>query len=236
MSKAIEEAVGSNGKGAQPEAAAVFAVAMILAALAGFVDATGYIHFHHLFVSFMSGNSTQAMVAAAQGDLAKLEVVGRTIVLFVVGVAIGETVGEVSTRWGRSAVLLLETMLLGAALASLQLSWGEGWTSAALALAMGVQNAAVHKAEGISVALTYVTGTLVHVGRGIAKALRGEAPWHAFLPFVGLWIGLVFGGFVGAMIAGRSLTLSLLVAAGASLALVLWALASAVIAPEGEPG
>ncbi len=182
MSKAIEAAAtGRDGKKAPRDTAAVFALAMVLAALAGFVDATGYIHFHHLFVSFMSGNSTQAMVAAAQDDIPKLIVVGRTILLFVVGVAIGETVGEVSTRWGRSAVLLLETVLLGAALASLQLRWGEGWTSAALALAMGVQNAAVHKAEGISVALTYVTGTLVHVGRGIAKALRGEAPWHAVL-------------------------------------------------------
>ena len=90
---------------------------------------------------------------------------------------------------------------------------------------MGVQNAAVHKAEGISVALTYVTGTLVHVGRGIAKALRGEAPWHAVLPFVGL-----VGGpgrpaaSSGAMIAARSLALALLVAAGVSLALVLWGL------------
>ena len=237
MTKAMEAAAtGRDGKKAPRDTAAVFALAMVLAALAGFVDATGYIHFHHLFVSFMSGNSTQAMVAAAQDDIPKLIVVGRTILLFVVGVAIGETLGEVSTRWGRSAVLLLETVLLGAALASLQLRWGEDWTSAALALAMGVQNAAVHKAEGISVALTYVTGTLVHIGRGISKALRGEAPWHAVLPFVGLWIGLVSGGFVGAVIAGRSLALALLVAAGASLALVLWALASAVIAPEGEPG
>ena len=235
--KAIDKAVAEDGgKGAPREPSAVFALAMILAALAGFVDATGYIHFHHLFVSFMSGNSTQAMVAAARDDMPEFVVIGRTIALFVVGVTVGETVGEVSMRWGRSAVLMLETVLLGAALASLRLRWGEGWTSAALALAMGVQNAAVHKAEGISVALTYVTGTLVHVGRGISKALRGYAPWHAVLPFVGLWVGLVSGGFVGALIAGRSLALALLVAAGASLVLAMWPLASAVIAPEGEPG
>lgn len=232
---AVEKA-DAGGEAARREPAAVFALAMILAALAGFVDATGYIHFHHLFVSFMSGNSTQAMVAAAQGDGSKLVVVGRTIVLFVAGVTVGETMGAVSTRWGRAVVLVLETALLGAALASLQLRWGEGWTAAALALAMGVQNAAVHKAEGISVALTYVTGTLVHVGRAISKALRGEAPWHAALPFLGLWIGLASGGFAGAIVAGRSLALALLVAAGACLALVLWAVASATIAPDGEPG
>lgn len=214
--------------------AEVFGLAMTLAALAGFVDATGYIHFHHLFVSFMSGNSTQAMVAAAGEDLATLFVFGRTIILFVLGVTIGECVGAISSRWGRPLVLTLEAALLGAALASLHLGLGEGWTSAALALAMGVQNAAVHKAEGISVALTYVTGTLVHVGRGVAEALRGAAPWHAALPFVGLWIGLASGGVAGALIADRSLALALLVAAGACLAILLWTLVSAAVAPDGE--
>lgn len=224
---------GAAAQDARRNQGEIFALAMILAALAGFIDATGYIHFQHLFVSFMSGNSTQAMVAAAQGDLSKFEVVGRTIVLFVAGVAIGETVGAGSARWGRTAVMFLETALLGVALASLHLRWSEGWTSAALALAMGVQNAAVHKAEGISVALTYVTGTLVHVGRGISKALRGEAPWVAIVPFLGLWLGLVSGGFVGAVVAGHSLALALLVAAAASLVLMLWALASALLAVHG---
>ena len=229
MTRAIDDAGRERGQGE------VFALSMILAALAGFVDAAGYIHFQQLFVSFMSGNSTQAMVAVAHRDFATFITIGRTILLFVLGVAVGEIVGAVSSRWGLALVLLLVSALLGAALASLHLRWGEGWTSAALALAMGVQNAAVHEAEGISVALTYVTGTLVHVGRGVVKALRGAAPWHEVLPFVGLWLGLISGGLVGAVIAGRSLALALLVAAGTCLALVLWTLASAVIAWDDEP-
>lgn len=233
MTKATD-AAGPTNEAAPRGQAVVFALAMTLATLAGFVDATGYIHFHHLFVSFMSGNSTQAMVAAAQMDLSAFVVVGRTILLFVLGVTVGEIVLAVSRRWGRSLVLLLVFALLDAALASLHLRWDENWTSATLALAMGVQNAAVHKAEGISVALTYVTGTLVHVGRGVALALRGEARWLAVLPFVGLWISLVVGGFLGALIAARSLLSALLVAACVSLALVLWALATAAVAPEGE--
>ena len=233
MTKAIDDAGECpRGEDTSRGPTAAFALATTLAALAGFVDATGYIHFRHLFVSFMSGNSTQAMVAAAGGDLPTLEVVGRTIVLFVVGVTLGETVGVVSTRWGRSAVLLTETMLLGVALASLRLGWGEGWTSAALALAMGAQNAAVHKAGGISVALTYVTGTLVHVGRGIAKSLCGAAPWNAALPFVCLWVGLASGGLAGAIVADRSLALALVAAAGVCLVLLLWTSATAVIASE----
>ena len=231
MTKAIDEAGTSRGVESRSQGA-VYAMAMGLAALAGFVDASGYIHFHHLFVSFMSGNTTQAMVAAAQDDWPRLAIIARTIVLFVLGVTIGETIDATSSRWGRPLVLLFETSLLGAALASLRLGWGETWTSAALALAMGTQNAVVHEAEGISVALTYVTGTLVHIGRTAAQALRGVTPWSTALPFVGLWVGLAGGGLAGAAIADRSLNLALLVASGASLVLLLWTLANAVIEPE----
>ncbi len=236
MPKDIGKAGGKQLDGDEPRGQAlIFAVAMILAALAGFVDATGYIHFRHLFVSFMSGNSTQAMVAAAGGDLPQLAMVGRTILLFVSGVAIGELVGTLSDRWARTLVLLLEVLLLGAALGALRLGWSEGWIAAALAMAMGVQNAAVHKAEGISVALTYVTGTLVHIGRSAAKALHGTGPWRAALPFIGLWVGLIAGGFAGAVAASHSLMLALEIATGAGVVLVLWAVIVATIAPGSEP-
>lgn len=231
-SSAADKAGGDEPRGQ----GRVFALAMILAALAGFVDATGYIHFQHLFVSFMSGNSTQAMVAAAGGDFPKLVLVGRTILLFVAGVAVGELVGALSSRWSRTLVLLLEVLLLASALSTLLLNGAEGWIAAALASAMGVQNAAVHKAEGISVALTYVTGTLVHVGRSIAKALRGTGPWRAALPFVGLWTGLIAGGFAGAVAASSSLMLALEIATAAGVVLLLWAVISAAVAPGSEPG
>ena len=106
MTKAIEAAAtGRDGKKAPRDTAAVFALAMVLAALAGFVDATGYIHFHHLFVSFMSGNSTQAMVAAAQDDMSQARSSSRApSSCSSLGVTIGETVvASLSTRWGRSA-------------------------------------------------------------------------------------------------------------------------------------
>ena len=41
----------------------------MLAALAGMVDVIGYPHLKGLFVSFMSGNSTQLAAALGRGDL-----------------------------------------------------------------------------------------------------------------------------------------------------------------------
>jgi hypothetical protein len=51
------------------EAARGLVVATMLAALAGMVDVIGYPHLKGLFVSFMSGNSTQLAAALGRGDL-----------------------------------------------------------------------------------------------------------------------------------------------------------------------
>jgi Protein of unknown function (DUF1275) len=52
------------------EAARGLVVATMLAALAGMVDVIGYLHLKGLFVSFMSGNSTQLAAALGRGDWA----------------------------------------------------------------------------------------------------------------------------------------------------------------------
>jgi hypothetical protein len=43
-------------------------LAALLAALAGMVDVIGYLHLNGLFVSYMSGNSTQLAAALGRGD------------------------------------------------------------------------------------------------------------------------------------------------------------------------
>ena len=55
----------AKGDGDVSEAARGLVLAAILAALAGMVDVIGYLHLKGLFISFMSGNSTQ--LAAALG-------------------------------------------------------------------------------------------------------------------------------------------------------------------------
>ena len=57
-------------------------LAGFLAALAGMVDAIGYLRLGHLFVSFMSGNSTQLAVAVGGGDLTEAGVIAELIALF----------------------------------------------------------------------------------------------------------------------------------------------------------
>lgn len=208
-----------------------FALAVCLAALAGFVDATGFIAFNGLFVSFMSGNSTKGAVYAAGADTMVLEV-ARAIGTFVVGVVGGELVGGLSKRWGQPSVLLLEALLLAGAAAGCHFGQGAFVVASLLGLAMGVQNASVHKADGISVPLTYVTGTLVHAGRGVAHALTGKGPWSAVVPYVALWVGLVSGGIGGALVASRSQFVAMITAAGIATLLLVWTSVRAGLAAE----
>ncbi len=91
------------------------ALACALSALAGYVDAIGFLQLGGLFVSFMSGNSTRMGVYLAAGDwLPAAEALGL-IALFVVGAAFGSLIvlgrGVHRQPW----ILLAEALLLAAA-------------------------------------------------------------------------------------------------------------------------
>ena len=63
---------GLANRGSQmPVEARGLVLAGLLAALAGMVDVIGYLHLNGLFVSYMSGNSTQLAAALGQGNLAQ---------------------------------------------------------------------------------------------------------------------------------------------------------------------
>ena len=159
-----------------PEPSGGFVLALALLAAAGWVDALGYVQWRGLFVSFMSGNTTAFGAAALARDGATAIEAGRAVLIFVVGVIVGELLRAATGRWNRSVVLLAETLLLGLAYAAAVKHWGEAATATITGLAMGVQTAAVHKAAGLTVSLTYVTGTLVNIGRSIVKGFARRSP------------------------------------------------------------
>src|SRR6202158_4361363 len=90
------------------------ALACALSALAGYVDAIGFLHLGGLYVSFMSGNSTRMGVELAQGQWVAAAASLGLIVLFVIGAAAGSLIvlghGVHRQPW----VLLAEAALLAA--------------------------------------------------------------------------------------------------------------------------
>jgi len=170
-------------------------LAVAAAALAGYVDATGFLSANSYFVSFMSGNTTRLGVDLVANP--HTAVVPALLILgFVVGVFGGALLAAKAGKQRKFAVLcLVAALLAGAAMAGrsaeLELAM------ALLALAMGALNNTFQRDGEVSVGLTYMTGALVRFAQGhAAKVLgNGGAGWESWLM---LWLGLALGAVAGA--------------------------------------
>lgn len=197
------------------------ALAAALAALAGFVDAIGFLGMGGFFVSFMSGNSTRLGVGVAS-EAAAAAIAATLVAAFVVGVAAGALVSRLAGSRSRSAVLALVATTLGLA-AVLHQPGAVPGVFLLVAFAMGAENMVFQRNGDVAFGLTYMTGTLVRIGQRLADAVTGGPRWD-WLPWTLLWAGLVTGGVVGAMAWLRFSADSLWIAAGlaAVLALASW--------------
>lgn len=192
-------------------------LACALSALAGYVDAIGFLHLNGLYVSFMSGNSTRMGVALAQGQWMAVAQSLALIALFVIGAGAGSLIvlghGVHRQPW----VLLAEAALLAAGALAYAFDL-PAVAIAAIVLAMELENAVFQIKGGAGLGLTYVTGALVKVGQLAAAALRGGARW-AWLPNLLLWAALVAGCVCGALVYDRINLSAIWFAAGGALAL-----------------
>jgi uncharacterized membrane protein YoaK (UPF0700 family) len=201
------------------------ALACALSALAGYVDAIGFLHLGGLFVSFMSGNSTRLGVDLAEGHWSSAAGAIGVIALFVAGAAAGSLIVYTRAFHGQGWVLLAEALLLAAA-ALFHALGAPLLAIAAMVLAMGLENAVFQAEGGAGLGLTYMTGALVKVGQLAAAVLTGGRRW-AWLPNLLLWAAMVAGAVCGAY-AYRWLNLSAIWFAAAvalSLAIIVFATA-----------
>ena len=169
-------------------------LAASLSALAGYVDAIGFLGTGGFFVSFMSGNSTRLGVGLSQ-HVAFAVTAAAFVGAFVAGVVSASLiVGRVPLR--RTPVVLLIVAVALAIAAAIAPVAPRVTSFALVAFAMGAVNL-MFEAEGeVRVGLTYMTGTLVKLGHRIALALSGGDRWQ-WLPFLLLWSSLIAGGALG---------------------------------------
>lgn len=192
--------------------------ACLLSALAGFVDAIGFIQSGGFFVSFMSGNSTRLGVGIAEAS--RSAVVAAAIILCFLGGVVGGTL--LGTRFEErrpAAVLLAISGLIGIA-ALLELFGLAGYAIALLAAAMGAENAVFERGGEVRIGVTYMTGSLVRVGNGIASAILGR-DGNGWTGYLLLWLGFVAGAVGGALAFGSGNSTTLWAASGAALVLAL---------------
>lgn len=183
-------------------------MAISLALIAGYVDAYGFIQFG-TFVSFMSGNTTEAGSNVGSGLAAAAFPSVIAIVSFVAGVFTATLI--VGRRAVRARIILyaLITLLLSITIA---LHYTDHLPAAmfilTLSFTMGIMNTALSRVGSQPVSVTFVTGTLSQIGGHLARACRGDRPGDSegahdthfarakLLAMV--WLGF----FVGALLAG----------------------------------
>lgn len=177
-------------------------MAICFAALAGMVDAIGFLSSGGFFLSFMSGNSTRLSVGLAEGA----PYVGMVVLLllsFVLGVTSGSLIGRNHVMpANRRQALILGIIALLLFIAPLFAS--SGFLLLGLCLAafcMGAENTLFEQDGSVSFGLTYMTGALVKIGQGVATMLSGGEKL-GWMPYLILWIGLVSGAAVGATLFG----------------------------------
>lgn len=197
----------------------IFAIA--LAALSGYVDALGFIYLGGFFVSFMSGNSTRLGVGIVQ-DWHHALISGGLILSFVFGVFLGTLFAYRGTKHRATTVLVLVTVLLTLAAAS---HAGEMHALAVTltAMAMGAINCIFVGSSGeVTTGVTYMTGTLVKLGQGLARNLvrPDKIAWGGYL---WLWSGLIAGGALGAYVYPMIGLSALWFAAGAAFIIAVLA-------------
>lgn len=170
-----------------PRLAGPLAVAVALAAAAGFVDAHLFVHVVQVFVANMSGNLV--LLGLAVGDRRWSEVGLHLVALatFTAGIAAGTLVHDRRRATGRKLrpdlVLATEALLL---VAVMGLRAIQGPTDVLVveamdvpvialgALAMGLQNVVIGRVGKVAVTTTYESGSVARIGEEAALGLRSR--------------------------------------------------------------
>ncbi|GBU16570.1 MULTISPECIES: DUF1275 family protein [Methylobacterium] len=181
------------------------AFGLTLTALAGFIDALGFIRLGGLYTSFMSGNTTRMSVALGQGAWTLAAGPAVLIATFAVGAMLGGGLaGLTSPRWRTACVLGFEALLLVAALAMEITVPDHAVAALFMALAMGAQNAALVHVGGFRAGTTFVTGALYGFGQKLGLALAGHGPAFGWVPDGAVWLALLSGAVAGTVAYGVS--------------------------------
>jgi uncharacterized membrane protein YoaK (UPF0700 family) len=180
---------------------------VLLTLTTGAVDASCFLHLGNVFSSVITGNLVLLGVAAATQSASLAIHSGVALAGYSAGVLIGAPIATRRARGGEtwplsvSVTLVAEFGVLAAFSVGWELTAGRPGSTAqvlliaALAVAMGIQSAAVLKLGGMST--TYLTGTLTAVVTELVTRHRGPG----FARSVGVLAAIVSGAVVGGLVA-----------------------------------
>jgi uncharacterized membrane protein YoaK (UPF0700 family) len=155
---------------------------------AGLIDVVGYLTLYKAFVAHMTGNTVSSVMHGMEHNWPELLHRGTPIPAFFAGLLAAEVALEAAKRHGRRNVatraLAIEAFCLGAFLGFGRWILGGGappvtepttpqfvFLVALIAVAMGVQSAAMRKVGALTIFTTFITGTLTKLAEDLGKYL-----------------------------------------------------------------
>lgn len=208
---------------------------LVLTALAGYVDALGFIRLGGLYTSFMGGNTTQFGVALGHGTPRVALLPALLILAFLTGgVCSGGLSALTPARWKTPAILGFEALTITGAFAAGFAEPTLGLESLLLALAMGAQNAVLAHVQGFRAGTTFVTGALFGFGQKLVQALAGRGARFAWVGDGLVWLSLLVGSLAGTVAYMRFALYALAIPAGITGALALVALVLTLLRPPAQ--
>jgi uncharacterized membrane protein YoaK (UPF0700 family) len=156
-------------------------LALLLAGVAGFADAVGYLTLHQIFTAHMTGNTTKLGIALGDGSISAAYPLAAAVLGFVAGVGAGTLIVDGGRR---RAALLAEAALIAAFMVygATVLHHGHAPDHAAgfyvllslLTMGLGIQSATLTRVGGATVRTSYISGVLTNLGQAGARRLRGR--------------------------------------------------------------
>ncbi|HXE66260.1 MAG TPA: YoaK family protein [Rhodanobacteraceae bacterium] len=174
---------------------------IVLAFIAGMINAAGYLGFRHQAITHMTGTTSLLGIAAADGDAGNLLHFGMVLLAFFAGCALsGFITGDSALRLGRryGVALATESALLFIAVPLLHRQVDAGlWLAAA---ASGLQNAMAGTFSGAVVRTSHVSGIVTDLGTFFGQWLRGaEVDLRRVKLYGALFSGFFCGGVASAL-------------------------------------
>lgn len=182
--------------------------AILLAMIAGYADTVGYLRYH-AFAGLMTGNTILLGTELAGSKWEAATHHALIIALFLVGVMLAQALLRLGIAVWLALCLAAALLAISGLLAPLP-------ASLILALAMGCQNSAANRFNGVALNTVFITGNIQKVGEGLMSWIWRDpahkaAGGYAIYGYV--WVAYLGGAVIGAL-AERLMGLPLLLPAG----------------------
>ena len=169
--------------------------ACLLAIIAGYADTIGYLHYE-AFAGLMTGNTIFLGIELSSGKWSLAAFHAAIILVFLTGVVLSRVLLRLGVpAWQALTLASLILVICGFTPKTI--------AALLLALAMGVQNSAANRFNGVALNTVFVTGNLQKLGEGLvawAWPPKGATPaTDGFAIFGLVWLAYAGGACMGAV-------------------------------------